>query len=249
MRDFRYVSINRKLRHKQAEIRDNIVNLLQSHGADVVAEPSSGLIRINDEFTVAVDVMRHFRRRYGSVLWQALVTDKPRPDLTVSARLDRSNEDVLDYYVFPSVIFGLGVIRICEHNELALEALRMSDLNRFCELIERKAVLNVSHPKSAGSPPKLDCQSIHPAPPSSSVSTRGQRPGRRINDIILSQRKVCSRLNTIAHQAEIASNRLDEICTTLSNLYRDEHFETLLRAEGLQEMPCCLADHLAGAHS
>ena len=47
-------------------------------------------------------------------------------------------------------------------------------------------------------------------------------------------------------KAEVGEQRLLFVVTALKRLMSDEHFRTLLRAEGSVEMPKPLADRLAG---
>lgn len=54
------------------------------------------------------------------------------------------------------------------------------------------------------------------------------------------------RRSLLMKKAEIGEQRLLFVTTTLRRLLADEHFRTLLRAEGIDDMPKVLADRLSG---
>lgn len=75
---------------------------------------------------------------------------------------------------------------------------------------------------------------------------------RRLHKNITPQRLVDTYQREVRRQrvaikkAEVTEGRLLFVLTALRSLLRDEHFRTLLRAEGIEDVPTPLADKLAG---
>lgn len=54
------------------------------------------------------------------------------------------------------------------------------------------------------------------------------------------------RQQIVIHKTEVAEQRLIFVVTALRRMFNDEHFRTLMRAEGIGDMPKPLADRIAG---
>jgi hypothetical protein len=52
-----------------------------------------------------------------------------RPDLTIAVRMDETNENVLDYYLLPSIDMSESKIRLAEENGVYLDAYRFDTLD------------------------------------------------------------------------------------------------------------------------
>lgn len=80
-------------------------------------------------------------------------------------------------------------------------------------------------------------------------SKRGGRsngtPAISAQDVMKIYQKEVDRKRLLTRKADIASNRLLFVMEALRRLLQEEHFNTLLRAEGLNTMPRPLADLLA----
>jgi len=78
-------------------------------------------------------------------------------------------------------------------------------------------------------------------------------PGRRRNSSLQSAdslvrvyRREADRQKLLVRKSRIAEHRLLFICSALRNLFRDEHFVTLLRAEQLDTLPAYLTERIHG---
>ena len=62
-------------------------------------------------------------------------------------------------------------------------------------------------------------------------------------------RQEADRQKLLIKKSRIAEHRLLFVCSALKNLFRDEHFVTLLRAEQLEALPAYLAERIQGTDS
>lgn len=137
-RDYRYIEINRELRALYPTILDSVVAGFEAEGGTVKLDPTSELLTVNDEFSLSVIVVRSFETNRGSLRWRLRFDTGLLPDLTVAARLDRSNSAFLDYYVFPSIDLAEPRLRLSEDNSFGLDAYRFDSLDFLYSLAERR---------------------------------------------------------------------------------------------------------------
>ena len=56
------------------------------------------------------------------------------PDITLVVRMDASNRQPFDYYLFPSLDVAAERVRLAEDNDLLLDAYRFDALDFFYEI-------------------------------------------------------------------------------------------------------------------
>lgn len=59
------------------------------------------------------------------------------PDVTIVVRMNRENVLPVDYLILPSLDMSERVLRIQEHNGIALDSYRFDSLDRLFEMAER----------------------------------------------------------------------------------------------------------------
>jgi DNA invertase Pin-like site-specific DNA recombinase len=128
-RDYRYIEINRHLRESFPRLLAEIVTGLENAGGTVICDPVSQLLSINREFTASIVLARSFETQAGALRWQINFDTGLAPDVTIAVRLDRSNEQPLDYYILPSIDMNASRIRMAEDNALSLDAYRFDSLD------------------------------------------------------------------------------------------------------------------------
>jgi hypothetical protein len=116
-----------------------VVAGLESAGGSVVCDPLTELLLINREFTVSVVLARSFETQTGLLRWHLRFDTGLAPDITIAVRLDRSNEEALDYYIFPSIDMNTTRLRMAEDNAFSLDAYRFSSLDFFYSMAVRTA--------------------------------------------------------------------------------------------------------------
>jgi DNA invertase Pin-like site-specific DNA recombinase len=143
-RDYRYIEINRHIRQSYPRLLAEVVAGLENAGGTVVCDPVSELLFINREFTASLVIARSFETHSGSLRWRFLFDTGLAPDVTVAIRLDRSNEQPLDYYILPSIDMTANRIRMAEDNALSLDAYRFSSLDFLYSMAARTSFLEAA---------------------------------------------------------------------------------------------------------
>jgi hypothetical protein len=136
-RDYQYVEINRALRSMFPGILAETMANIESIGGFVDLNTLTDVLTINDEFTVSIVIARCLRTTSGFLRWKIRFDTGLRPDLTVAVRMDESNENILDYYLLPSIDMSESKIRLAEENGIYLDAYRFDSLDILFRLSAR----------------------------------------------------------------------------------------------------------------
>ena len=136
-RDYRYIEINRHVREAFPAILADVVAGLEGAGGAVVCDPATQLLLVNQEFTASIVLARSFETQAGALRWQIRFDTGLAPDVTVAVRLDRSNQQPLDYYILPSIDMTTNRIRMAEDNALSLDAYRFASLDFLYSMATR----------------------------------------------------------------------------------------------------------------
>ena len=136
-RDLRYIEINRALHNLYPEIIEAAVDAIAQLGGRLRQDKHSRLVTINDEFTVSICIARCQATAAGSLRWQIRFDTSLNPDVVVALRMDRENEDILDYFILPRIDLPGPQVRLGEHNGLALDSFRFDTLDQLYEMAAR----------------------------------------------------------------------------------------------------------------
>jgi DNA invertase Pin-like site-specific DNA recombinase len=143
-RDFSYIEINRALRNRHQRLTDTVLNQLRTAGANVHVDPLRGLLTINGEFTASLVLARCQQTSVGSQRWNIRFDAGLLPDITIAARLAPGNEDILDYFILPSVDVLWKRLRLASENGVGLDLYRFDNLKYFVALARRTSVESVA---------------------------------------------------------------------------------------------------------
>ncbi|MDB5606615.1 MAG: recombinase [Bradyrhizobium sp.] len=143
-RDYRYIEINRHIRQSYPKLLADVIAALENAGGTVVCDPVTELLFINREFTASLVIARSFETHTGSLRWRLRFDTGLAPDVTVAIRMDRSNEQPLDYYILPSIDMTANRIRMAEDNALSLDAYRFSSLDFLYSMAARTSFLEAA---------------------------------------------------------------------------------------------------------
>jgi hypothetical protein len=108
----------------------DVIAEMEAEGVKVEKEAMCHpLYRINDQFNLRIAVVAATRSRNGSLRWRVGIKSPLRYDLTLAARMDPSNRNVLDYYFLPNlettrVKVSLGDSRRSRYNHFRSGSLR-----------------------------------------------------------------------------------------------------------------------------
>ena len=98
--DYRYLETNRKLRTLYPSIVEDVLAGIAAAGGTAAQDSATDLLTINREFTASVVIVRCFQTAAGSLRWKLRLDTALKPDITVAVRMDRSNDQAQDYYLF-----------------------------------------------------------------------------------------------------------------------------------------------------
>jgi hypothetical protein len=95
------------------------------------------LLDVNGELCVAIVICRHLTTGAGSSRWVIRLDEASKPDITIAARMDATNEKVRDYYLLPGLDMTWENLRVAEQNGIYLDAYRFDTLDYFLAMAER----------------------------------------------------------------------------------------------------------------
>ena len=139
-RDYHYLEVNRLLRRVHPVIVADTEAQISEIGGLVVRDPATDLLRVNQEFSVSVVVVRCHTTEAGGHRWKVRFDTSLRPDITVAVRLDHANQTALDYYLLPQLDFGQPRISLAEHNGIEFESYRFDSMDFLYGMAERTRV-------------------------------------------------------------------------------------------------------------
>lgn len=142
-RDFRYVEINKKLRLFHSDTVDQVFKEIERLANNVEMDSRTGLLTVNGEFTVSINICRHRTTLGGSSRWVIRVDHSLCPDITVAVRMDENNESPLDYYLIPLIDTTFKKLRIAEENGAYLDTYRFDELSYLFGMAEHIKLLQV----------------------------------------------------------------------------------------------------------
>jgi len=119
--------------------RNHLVRELVSVGATVRQNFSSGLITVNNEFTLRLTAALCVERRIGK-RWPFRLRSPVKADFIVVVRLTPNNETVHDYFILPAAAGWPPHLTVGEEDDLAVGCYRFSDLS-FLKALSRRTTL------------------------------------------------------------------------------------------------------------
>jgi len=102
-RDYSYLAINRAVRTFHEKHIIQIISQLSTAGARIYRDPTTDLLKVNEEFTTSLSLARCREVREAGHRWIVQFDTSLNPDITIAARMAPGNTSILDYYLFPSM--------------------------------------------------------------------------------------------------------------------------------------------------
>ncbi len=143
-RDYAYIEDNRHLRRMFPTVVEDTLRRIRDLGGSVRRELESGLVVINDEFTVSLVISRCETTKAGAHRWTIRLETSLLSDITVAVRMAPGNRDILDYYLLPAIDMAVNKLRLAEDNGVGLDAYRFTALERLFDLVRRVALREVA---------------------------------------------------------------------------------------------------------
>jgi DNA invertase Pin-like site-specific DNA recombinase len=139
LRDLRYIEINRAMREYHKDQCSRIMEELKNQGAEL-CEGKNGLVEVNQEFTASVVISRCRETLTGRHRWLIRLENTLDPDITIAARLTPTNENILDYYIFPKIETLTDQLRLAGENGIGLDSYRFDNLDFFLSMARRTSI-------------------------------------------------------------------------------------------------------------
>lgn len=143
-RDYRFLEINRQLREMHPRIVAEVEQGIAEVGGQVIRDPATDLLEVNQEITVSLVLARCQSSDDGRRRWQIRFDTGLCPDITVAVRLDETNQKILDYYLLPRLDFNMNRLRLGESNPFEFEAFRFETLDYLYGMAERYKIKRVA---------------------------------------------------------------------------------------------------------
>ena len=135
--DYSFIETNRKLRKQHPEIVASVVRQIQELGAVATLDEKTGLLHLNQELRVSIVLCRHIATDAGASRWLVRLDERLKPDITIAARMDATNEGIRDYYLLPGIDMTWENLRLAEENGVYLDAYRFGTLDYFFGMAKR----------------------------------------------------------------------------------------------------------------
>jgi hypothetical protein len=135
--DYSFIETNRKLRKQHPEIVASVVRQIQALGAVATLDEKTGLLHLNRELRVSIVLCRHIATGAGASRWLVRLDEGLKPDITIAARMDATNEGIRDYYLLPGIDMTWENLRLAEENGVYLDAYRFGTLDYFFGMAKR----------------------------------------------------------------------------------------------------------------
>jgi DNA invertase Pin-like site-specific DNA recombinase len=135
--DYSFIETNRKLRKQHPEIVASVVRQIQELGAVATLDEKTGLLHLNQELRVSIVLCRHITTEAGASRWLVRLDEGLKPDITIAARMDATNEGIRDYYLLPGIDMTWENLRLAEENGVYLDAYRFGTLDYFFGMAKR----------------------------------------------------------------------------------------------------------------
>ena len=142
--DYRHIEVNRFLRRLFPTTVEDMLRHIRELGGTIRRELESGLVVVNDEFTVSMIIARCQETKAGSYRWTIRLETGLSPDITIAARMAPGNGEILDYYLLPTIDMDSARLRLSEDNGIGLDVYRYETLERLYDLARRVPLREVA---------------------------------------------------------------------------------------------------------
>lgn len=136
-RNYEYIEINRNLSKMYPNLVEEVIQQLNAVGAMVTRDSTTDLLLINGEYSATMVLSRCRQTPAGSLRWLIKIDERIAPDITILVRMDPSNKQATDYYLFPIMDINTPKLMLCEANGAYLDTYQFDNLDYFASLAAR----------------------------------------------------------------------------------------------------------------
>jgi DNA invertase Pin-like site-specific DNA recombinase len=139
-RNYEHIEINRTLRKMHPHLVEEVMQRLNAVGATVTRDSTTDLLLINGEYSASMVLSRCRETPAGSLRWLIKIDEHIAPDITILVRMDPSNKQATDYFLFPIMDIDTPKLMLCEANGAYLDTYQFDNLNYFASLAARDRI-------------------------------------------------------------------------------------------------------------
>lgn len=142
-RDYRVVLERSAVRAREEALRFDLMARLDEAGHR--SERAGKLIRVDKRWTVLACIASCRKsNRHRELRWHVPSHAMTPADFKIAARLDASNRQIIDYYIFPSGSCAWRGLVLTLHNERVIDAYRRETLDEFIAMTRRVRMEEIS---------------------------------------------------------------------------------------------------------
>lgn len=134
--DYSYLEIKKQIAEYNLSFIDNLVQDIYRYGGWGSVQ-EEGSLYVNDEFFISTHLIRCQRLSSGKLRWKIKFNVLHRCDVMIFPRLDSTNNNVVDYFIFPAIDILQSDLTLHESNGFILELYRFDDLSCLERLVKR----------------------------------------------------------------------------------------------------------------
>lgn len=134
--DYSYLEIKKQIAEYNLSFIDNLVQDIYRYGGWGSVQ-EEGSLYVNDEFFISTHLIRCQRLSSGKLRWKIKFNVLHRCDVMIFPRLDSTNNNVVDYFIFPAIDILQSDLTLHESNGFILELYRFDDLSCLEGLVKR----------------------------------------------------------------------------------------------------------------
>jgi DNA invertase Pin-like site-specific DNA recombinase len=134
----RYYAVKHRIKQRHEDLCSSIRSALIAVGATVEEKAAKNLLLVNGQYTIRV-VLSYCGRFRENPEWDVTLGRSPESDFDIVARMDLTNEGILDYFIFP-IIDRPRRVYLHINNYCQFDVYRFDDLNCFLNLARRSLV-------------------------------------------------------------------------------------------------------------
>lgn len=138
--NYRHFDINNRIQRRRLEIIEDLVAAIGRTGGQARYDPEAQLVRVNEEFTVAISIARCRPSVYGYPHWPFRKRHRTDCDISVLIRMKPDNITVRDYVVLPAWQTQCSPLMLSANNGVRLDAFSFRSLEPLVDIAMRLPV-------------------------------------------------------------------------------------------------------------
>lgn len=144
--NYRYFDINNQLQRRREEIVQDLLAAIHRAGGLAQYVPDSKLLRINEEFTVALSIARCRPSIYGYARWPLRNQSLCGADVSVLIRMKPDNVTVRDFLIAPAYEAQGAPPMLRANSGARLDAFLFQSLDPLVEMAKRSTIGAITWP-------------------------------------------------------------------------------------------------------